>query len=128
MGLRNFLGQKVAPKGGIDVPTALRLLAEGGTLVDVRTKPEFEAGHAPGARLVDPHDLIKDAFDAVHGDNPLAEPDKTFVLVCDNGLRSGGLVDTIRKQGYKCEFIRGGLLQWRADGQVLIPGSERRRF
>lgn len=128
MGLRDFLGQRVGPRGGIDVATALRLLSKGGTLVDVRTQGEYEAGHAPGSRLVAPEDLLRDAFDAVHGDNPLAEPDATFVLVCDNGLRSGGLVDAVRKQGYKCEFIQGGLLQWRADGQVLIPGPERRRY
>lgn len=116
------------PSGGVDVATALGLLSSGGTLVDVRTRIEYEAGHAPGSVLADPKLLANDAFTAVHGDNPLAEPDGTFVLVCDNGLRSGGLVSAVREQGFKAEFIRGGLVQWKADGQVLIPGPPRRKF
>ncbi len=89
MGFRDYLSSKVMPSGGITVPEALHLLSSGGTLVDIRTRAEYEAGHAPGARLVDAKDLTRDAFGAVHGDNPLAEPDGVFVLICDTGLRSG---------------------------------------
>lgn len=125
MGLRDYLTSKVMPSGGIGVPEALHQLASGATLVDVRTRGEYEAGHAPGARLVDPRALVSDAFGAVHGDNPLAEPDGAFILICDTGLRSGHLVKAVREQGYRAEFITGGLAAWRAEGQVLIPGPPR---
>ena len=125
MGLRDYLTSKVMPSGGIGVPEALHLLASGATLVDVRTLGEYEAGHAPGARLVDPRELARDAFTAVHGDNPLAEPEGALILICDTGLRSGHLVRTVREQGFRAEFITGGLSAWRSEGQVLIPGPPR---
>ncbi|MDA8439258.1 MAG: rhodanese-like domain-containing protein [Propionibacterium sp.] len=125
MGFRDFLSSKVMPTGGITVSEALHLLASGGTLVDVRTRAEYEAGHAPGSRLVDARELGRDAFGAVHGDNPLAEPDGAFILICDTGLRSGLLVAAVREQGYRAEFVTGGLAAWRAEGQVLIPGPPR---
>lgn len=128
MGLRDIIRGAVQPSGGIDVNAALQVLSKGGVLVDVRTPVEYEAGHAPGSVLVDAKELSQDAFTAVHGDNPLAEPDTTFVLVCDNGLRSAGLVQAVRDQGYPAEFLQGGLVQWKADGQVLIPGPMRRKF
>lgn len=116
------------PSGGLDVASALQALSKGAVLVDVRTTVEYEAGHAPGSVLVDPRELTRDAFSTVHGDNPLAEPDTLLVLVCDNGLRSAGLVQAVREQGVPCEFLQGGLVQWKADGQVLIPGPMRRRY
>lgn len=128
MGLRDFLAAKVMPTGGIDVPSALQLLSSGAVLVDVRTRAEYESGHAPGARLVEAKELAKDAFFAVHQGNPLAEPDGTFVLMCDTGLRSGHLVQAVRDQGFNAEFVQGGLAAWRQDGQILIPGPPRRTF
>lgn len=126
MGIRDFLASKVMPSGGISVDEALALLSKGGVLVDVRTMDEYVAGHAPGSKLVDPAALSEDAFSAVHAGNPLAEPDGTFVLICDSGLRSGHLVAAVRGQGHSCEFVSGGLRAWKAAGQFLLPGPPRR--
>ena len=126
MGLRNFLTNHGMPSDGIDVPTALTALSKGGVLVDVRTVGEFEAGHAPGARWVDPKELLADPVSAVWADDPLAEPDPHFVLMCDTGLRSGHLAHAVREQGVRADFVTGGLLAWREAGEILIPGPERR--
>lgn len=88
---------------------------------------EYEAGHAPGSRLINPKELIADPFTAVYGDDPLAEPDPHFVLVCDTGFRSGHLVDRVREKGYTCDFLASGLRAWRAGGEILIPGPPRGR-
>lgn len=125
MGLRNFLANRGMPTGGIDLPAALTVLANGGVLVDVRTLPEYEAGHAPGAHLVEAKELVDDPFTAVYGDDPLAEPDPHFVLVCDTGFRSGHLVQAIRDKGYDADFLTGGLRAWREGGEILIPGPPR---
>ena len=93
----------------------------------MRTVGEFEAGHAPGARRVDPKELLADPVSAVWADDPLAEPDPHFVLMCDTGLRSGHLAHAVREQGFRVDFITGGLLAWREAGEILIPGPERRR-
>ncbi|WP_203568844.1 rhodanese-like domain-containing protein [Aestuariimicrobium ganziense] len=127
MGLRDRLRERVMPEGGITVDEALALLASGGVLVDVRSLEEYKAGHAPGSRLVDHKDLQHDAWFAVHAGDPLAEPDGTIVLVCDTGLRSGLLVEAVRGQGHRCEFIAGGLVAWKSSGNLLLPGPPRTR-
>ncbi|MFC6358895.1 rhodanese-like domain-containing protein [Luteococcus peritonei] len=128
MGLRDRLMNKMTPEGGLSVDEALQLLAEGGVLCDVRTQGEYEAGHAPGARLVDVKLLGENVMDAVYPGDPFAEPDKTIVLICDTGLRSGHAVKLVREQGMKAEFVHGGLIAWRESGQILIPGPPRKRF
>ena len=115
------------PEGGIDVAAALDLLAKGGVLVDVRSLREYVAGHAPGARLVDPKLLVDDPWTAVHGDDPLAEPDGAMVFICDNGLRASLAVKAARAKGYRAEFVAGGVRGWRDAGQYLIPGPPRDR-
>lgn len=127
MGLRDRLINKMVPEGGISVDEALGLLAKGGVLCDVRGLGEYEAGHAPGARLVDVEELGRSVMDAVYGDDPFAEPENTIVLICDTGLRSGHAVKLVREQGMKGEFVHGGLIAWRDSGQVLIPGPPRNR-
>ena len=52
MGLRDLLMNHGMAEGGLDLPDVLNALAKGAVLVDVRTAREYEAGHAPGARLV----------------------------------------------------------------------------
>jgi len=125
MGLRNFLTNRGMPPGGLGLAEALNVLANGGILVDIRTPGEYEAGHAPGARLVEPKDLVADPFTAVYGDDPLAEPDPHFMLVCDTGFRSGHLVGAVREKGYQADFLAGGLRAWREGGEILIPGPPR---
>ena len=127
MGLRERLIGRMTPEGGISVDEALQLLATGGVLCDVRTMGEYEAGHAPGARPVDVKLLAEDVMDAVYPGDPFAEPDKTIVLICDTGLRSGHAVKLVREQGMKAEFVRGGVVAWRDAGQILIPGPPRKR-
>lgn len=114
-------------EGGIEVPQVLELLSKGGVLVDVRTPREYEAGHAPGARLVDPREIASDPWTAVHGDDPLAEPDGAMVFICDTGLRSSLACKLAREKGYVAEFVAGGVLAWREAGQFLLPGPSRRR-
>ena len=116
-----------APEGGIGVDEALTLLSKGGVLVDVRTLPEYEVGHAPGARLVDLEDVRRDAWFAIHGDDPLAEPDGTMVFICDTGYRSSRAVEAARAQGHRAEFITDGVRAWRQAGQFFLPGPPRDR-
>ncbi len=127
MGFRDRLINKMTPEGGISVDEALQLLAKGGVLCDVRTLGEYEAGHVPGARLVDVSELSKNVMDTVYEGDPFAETENPIVLICDTGLRSGHAVAAVRAQGFTCEFVHGGILAWRDSGQVIIPGPPRRR-
>lgn len=115
------------PRGGISVEETLLLLSKGGVLADVRTLLEYEMGHAPGARLVDPDQVVQDAWSAVHGDDPLAEPDGVMVFICDTGHRSSEAATEARAQGHKAEFVDSGIFAWRQAGQFLLPGPPRTR-
>lgn len=114
-------------KGGIDADAVLDLLSKGGVVADVRTLPEYEAGHIPGARLVDPAEVHTDAWGAVFGDDPLVEPDATIVFVCDTGMRSSMAARAAKSQGHNAEFIGRGLAGWVKSGQYLLPGPPRGR-
>ena len=114
-------------EGGIGVEEALGLLSRGGVLCDVRTLREYEMGHCPGALLVDPKAVNEDPWLAVHGDNPLAEPDGAMIFVCDTGLRSSMAARSAKEKGYNAEFLAGGVLAWREAGQFLLPGPPRTR-
>ena len=124
MGLMDFLGKKLP---GLSVDDALLALSRGAVLIDVRTPNEYEAGHAPGARPVDPKLLKDDPATAIHGDDPLAERDAAVVVICDNGLRSSIAASQLREQGMLAECVAGGMIAWVRAGNPSIPGPYRRR-
>ncbi|MCC2594140.1 rhodanese-like domain-containing protein [Tessaracoccus sp. OS52] len=124
MGLMDFLGKKMP---GLSVDDAMLALSRGAVLIDVRTTREYEAGHAPGARPVDPKALQVDPVLAIHGDDPLAEHDAAIIVMCDNGLRSSIAAAQLREKGLLAECIAGGLIAWVKDGNPAIPGPYRRR-
>lgn len=125
MGLMDFLGKRSA--GGLSIDETLLALSKGAVLIDVRTPIEYESGHAPGARPVDPKDLRDGPLDAIHGDDPLAERDAAIVVICDNGLRSSLVAAQLREAGVLAESVSGGLRAWAKDGNPVIPGPYRRR-
>lgn len=120
----DFLGKKMP---GLSVDDAMLALSRGAVLIDVRTQREYEAGHAPGARPVDPKTLHEDPVSAIHGDDPLAERDAAIIVMCDNGLRSSVAAAELRQKGLLAECIAGGLTAWVRDGNPAIPGPYRRR-
>lgn len=69
--------------------------AAGPVVIDVRTEPEWNAGHLDGAVLI-PYDRIEQGITAV-------APDKNtkIYLYCRTGRRSGIAADTLKKAGYQ---------------------------
>lgn len=125
MGLLDFLGK--GSSKGLTIDETLLALSKGAVLIDVRTAPEYEAGHAPGARPVDAKALRENPLDAIHGDDPLAERDSAVIVICDNGLRSSLAAAQLREQGVLAESVAGGLRAWAKDGNPILPGPYRGR-
>lgn len=109
----------------IDVTSALLSMAGGAVVADVRTRREYERGHMPGARLVDPAALDGDPVEAIWGDDPLAETDRPIIVVSSTGARAAAAVRTLRRGGLEASVLAGGLIAWTQDGQVLVPGPPR---
>ena len=78
---------------------AARLLAEGATVIDVRTPAEFAGGHHPGSLNVPLADLA---------DAPLAvDPNRWVIVCCASGTRSAFAKGILRKRGFD-KVINGG--------------------
>jgi rhodanese-related sulfurtransferase len=79
-------------------------------IVDVRTAPEFEAYHVPGAERIPIESLPAAGFRA----------DETIVLYSEGGAHAAQAWVFLRALGYnRVYFLRGGLYEWL--DQVMNP-------
>lgn len=91
----------------INAEKAKEMMEEGNvTIVDVRSKEEYEEEHIPNAVLV-PNETIKE-------EAPSLLPDKDAVLLvhCRSGARSKQASDTLVKLGYTQVYDFGGIMDW----------------
>jgi rhodanese-related sulfurtransferase len=91
-------------------PAEARRLLDGGALaLDVREPEEFAAGHVAGARLLPLGRLPTGLADLPR--------DRTIVVVCRSGRRSGEAVRTMQRAGFDdARNLAGGMLAWREAG------------
>jgi rhodanese-related sulfurtransferase len=94
----------------IDVATANALRDNPDVvLIDVREQEEYDAGHIPGVKLIPLGQLQQ----------RLAEipTDKTVVVTCRSGNRSGQGAVLLRQSGFsRVHNMDGGILAWEAAG------------
>ena len=93
-----------ADPAAIDVAAAKAAIADGAVVLDVRTQSEFDAGALPDAHLI-PHDEVGARMAEVEA---LVGParEKTVVLYCRSGRRSGMAAKILHGAGYT--VINGG--------------------
>lgn len=76
-------------------------------ILDVRTPAEFNGGHIPGAKNLD---LMGPAFAQ---EVARLDKDKTYLVYCRSGNRSGAACGLMAKQGFeKLNNLRGGIAAW----------------
>lgn len=97
--------------GVVDVHKAQDLVAQGAVLLDVRSLPEWDSGHAPGATHLPLHEVIERGRDAV-GDRPV-------VVICRSGGRSATAARVLARTGVEAFSVRGGMDAWRRAGQEI---------
>ena len=97
----------------INVQTAASLTDNEDVLfIDVREQWEYDEGHIPGITLIPMSEL----------ENRLAEipTDKTVVLTCRSGNRSGQTHAFLEQQGFDNTInMEGGILAWEAAGLAV---------
>ena len=79
-----------------------RLIKEGAIFVDVRTPGEFSAGARPGSLNIPLDSLEKRAGEL--------DKEKTIILSCASGARSGMAVGLLKRRGFK-KVINAGSWQ-----------------
>jgi rhodanese-related sulfurtransferase len=99
----------------IDAASAGRLVDAGALLLDVRTAPEWAAGHAPQARHV--------PLDAVVAATPDLPRDADIVVVCRSGRRSQSAVAHLLDNGLRAHNLTGGMLAWTQAGLPVVTDS-----
>ena len=93
------------------------MINQGATVVDIRDKARFEAGHVVDAVLMAPADLAK-------GEEGRIKKKRGIVVVCENGSQSYRAVKALRAAGFDGAFsLKGGIGSWQRDNQLLVTGQ-----
>lgn len=96
---------------------AKQILSSGGILVDVRTRAEWDDGHAPEAIHI-PLDAVGRKDNAL----PLGTP---IVTICRSGHRSAVAARILGAQGHSVFSVTGGLPAWKGNGNPVEPTSRK---
>lgn len=83
-----------------------KIQAGGVTVVDVRTKAEYDEGHIQGAILL-PNENIGSTVP-----NELPEKDAVILVYCRSGRRSREAADKLLSLGYRKVYDFGGIIGW----------------
>jgi rhodanese-related sulfurtransferase len=98
-------GRSAVVVAHIDPRLAWQLSTRGAKLVDVRSKYEYEAGRAKGARHVPPS--------RIRADKTGLERDQKIVVICSSGHRSEHQAQQLAKLGFTdVATVTGGLKAW----------------
>lgn len=89
-------------------------------LLDVRTLAEFKsgAGHIKNAILI-PVGELEDRMSELD-----SAKDKTILVYCRSGHRSGIASDLLIKHGFKIRDIQGGLNHWKAENLPVVVENQ----
>ena len=84
-------------------------------LLDVRTSEEVADGYIEGADNIDFYAAdFRDQLDRL-------DRDKTYVIYCRSGGRSGNVRDTMQELGFAEVYnVLGGIIDWRAAGLPVV--------
>lgn len=102
-------GQSVGPMD------AVRLMNQGGLMLDVRSQAEYDAGHILDSRHV-PQDQLASSAESLK-----KYREKVVVTCCESGMRSGAAARVLKAQGFtKVVNLQGGLQAWRAENLPIV--------
>jgi len=87
-------------------------VAAGTVLLDVREQDEWDAGHAPDARLVPLSELQQRVAEV--------PADTRVLVVCHSGMRSMRATAFLREQGVDAVNVVGGMVAWSAAGGAVV--------
>lgn len=89
-------------------------------LLDIRTLAEFksEAGHIKNAILI-PVGELESRIQELE-----SAKDKTILVYCRSGHRSGIASDVLIKHGFKVRDIQGGINHWKAENLPVVVENQ----
>jgi rhodanese-related sulfurtransferase len=109
--------------GNLSPETAMRWIVDRRdnpdfVLLDVRTPGEYRKGHIQGAKLLDYYH--RDFLDRLK----TLDRDKTYLLYCRTGNRSGRTLAVMDKLGFaQAAHLAGGVVAWQRKGYTLVKAK-----
>jgi molybdopterin/thiamine biosynthesis adenylyltransferase/rhodanese-related sulfurtransferase len=118
----------IRPFREVDAAEAVALAREGFTVIDVRERSEWDAGHVDGAVLLPLADVTERVGSVV------IDRDVPLLLHCAVGARSGRAAAWLTEMGYtNVVSLKAPIQRWKQEGgawvepqQLLTPGQQRR--
>lgn len=105
-------GSKSLPEAEITIVQAQEKIQQGGLILDVRTKAEYDSAHIANSTLISLSDLKNRV-----GELPR---DREIVVVCRSGNRSKLALSVLQNAGFaKAYSMAGGVNAWRRAGYPL---------
>jgi rhodanese-related sulfurtransferase len=117
---RQYLEQRGALEPVDNEELARRVRAGEVTVIDVRPREEYVAGHIPGAISVPLADLPKRLRDLRKRDQIVAYCRGPYCVM------SLDAVDLLRRKGFRAQRLEHGVAEWRAQGWRVDTGEDRR--
>lgn len=111
--LSNAVGIFRKSYAAVDVHRAQNLVEQGAVLLDVRSRPEWDAGHVPGATHLPLHEVIDHGIAVVAG--------RPVVVICRSGGRSANAARQLSRLGAETYLVRGGIDAWHRAGLAITP-------
>jgi len=116
---RQYLEERGALEAVCNDELVRRVRAGETTLIDVRPREEYEAGHIPGAISVPLADLKKRLGDVPKGRDIVAYCRGPYCVMALDA------VDLLRRKGFRAHRMEHGVLEWRAQGWRVETGADR---
>ncbi len=113
------LRRKASALVAVDPTEAVRLINNDAAVIDLRNADAYSRGHIVNAR-----NIPLDEFDPTQ-DKIVKLKNKPLVTVCDSGISSNKIVDTLRKAGFENVYgLKGGMSAWDQAGLPVVTGKK----
>ena len=104
-------------RNSVSVTDAAAALAEGASLIDVRTDAEWTERRPAGARHI-PMNALAGKAKTLNG--------KRVLVICRSGSRSRRAAAMLRRAGVDATNVRGGILSWERHGLAIERNNPKR--
>ena len=115
------LRRKASGLVNVEAGDAVKLINNDAVVIDIRSADAFARGHIVNAKNI-PQDELDGKIDQLeqYKGGPI-------VAVCDSGVTTTRVVDTLRKSGFESVFgLKGGMSGWGQAGLPVVTGKKTR--
>ena len=111
------LRRKASGMINIEAVDAVKLINNDAVVVDLRSSDAHARGHIVNARSI-PSDELEAKVSTLNKSKPI-------IAVCDSGISSTRVVNTLRQKGFESVYgLKGGMNGWSQAGLPVVTGKK----